>query len=76
MSVSVLDSSVALKWVLQEAGTIKAFAFRDHVRNLIHEIIHLYVFPLIATVFRERCESADAVNSDCKALRDTLHFAL
>lgn len=41
----VLDSSVAVKWVLKEAGTPNAITFRDEVRNKIHEIIAPDVFP-------------------------------
>ena len=45
MSLYVLDSSVAVKWALPEIGASKALAFRDDVRNKIHEIIAPDVFP-------------------------------
>ena len=44
MSQFVLDSSVAVKWVLTEAGTPKALAFLDDVRRNIHQIIAPEVF--------------------------------
>ncbi|MDB5340854.1 MAG: PilT protein N-terminal [Planctomycetaceae bacterium] len=44
MSVFVLDSSVAVKWVLSEAGTPKALAFLDEVRKDAHQIIAPDVF--------------------------------
>jgi hypothetical protein len=33
----VLDSSVALKWVLPESDSPKAITLRDHFRNQVHE---------------------------------------
>ena len=45
MSLYVLDSSVAVMWALPEIGAAKALAFRDDVRNKIHEIIAPDVFP-------------------------------
>ncbi len=44
MSLYVLDSSVAVKWVLPEPGSVKALAFRDNILNGIHEIIAPEVF--------------------------------
>ena len=44
MSIFVLDSSVAVKWVLQEAGTAKALALRDDILHQIHEVIAPDVF--------------------------------
>ena len=35
----VLDSSVAVKWVLKEVGTPKALALREDVRAMIHDVI-------------------------------------
>lgn len=40
----VLDTSVAIKWVLPEAGSQKALVLLDDVRNQIHEIIAPDVF--------------------------------
>src|SRR5438105_3903757 len=42
----VLDSSVALKWVLPEADTPKAIALRDDFRNAVHELLSPDVFPV------------------------------
>ena len=44
MSLFVLDSSVAVKWSLPEAGSQKALALRDDARNQIHELIAPEVF--------------------------------
>ena len=41
----VLDSSVALKWVLPEADSAKAIRLRDEYRNGIHELLAPDVFP-------------------------------
>jgi predicted nucleic acid-binding protein len=41
----VLDSSVALKWVLQEADSGKAICLRDEYRNGIHELLAPDIFP-------------------------------
>ena len=35
----VLDSNVAIKWVLPEADTTKAVRFRNEVRRGMHEIL-------------------------------------
>jgi predicted nucleic acid-binding protein len=35
----VLDTSVALKWVLNEPGSSKAIALRSEFRNKIHELV-------------------------------------
>ena len=45
----VLDSSVALKWVLPEADSGKAIRLRDEYKNAIHELIAPDIFtPEIA----------------------------
>ena len=41
----VLDSSVAVKWVLKEIGTPKALALREDVRAMTYEVIVPDVFP-------------------------------
>lgn len=41
----VLDSSVALKWVLTEAESAKAIRLRDEYRNAIHEFLAPDIFP-------------------------------
>jgi predicted nucleic acid-binding protein len=41
----VLDSSVALKWVLPEADSSKATRLRDEYSNGVHELIAPDIFP-------------------------------
>ena len=41
----VLDSSVALKWVLPEADSGKAIRLRDEYRNGVHELLAPDLFP-------------------------------
>jgi predicted nucleic acid-binding protein len=41
----VLDSSVALKWVLPEADSGKALRLRDDYSNGIHELLAPDIFP-------------------------------
>ena len=41
----VLDSSVAVKWVLPEVNSDKATQLRDDFRNHVHELISPDVFP-------------------------------
>jgi predicted nucleic acid-binding protein len=41
----VLDSSVALKWVLPEADSGKAIRLRDEYSNGIHELLAPDIFP-------------------------------
>ncbi len=41
----VLDSSVALKWVLAEAESGKAIRLRDEYRNGLHEFLAPDIFP-------------------------------
>jgi predicted nucleic acid-binding protein len=42
----VLDSSVALKWVLPERDTGKAIALRDDYRNNVHTLVAPSTFPV------------------------------
>ena len=42
----VLDSSVAVKWVLPEVDTGKALRFRDDFRNAVHELIAPDIFTV------------------------------
>lgn len=44
MSRYVLDSSVAVKWVIPEQDSAQALALQDAVRNGVHEIIAPDVF--------------------------------
>jgi predicted nucleic acid-binding protein len=41
----VLDSSVALKWVLPEADSAKAIRLRDGYSNGLHELLAPDIFP-------------------------------
>ena len=41
----ILDSSVALKWVLPEADSGRAVRLRDEYRNGIHELLAPDLFP-------------------------------
>ena len=41
----VLDSSVALKWVLPEADSAKALRLRDEYSNGLHELLAPDIFP-------------------------------
>lgn len=41
----VLDSSVALKWVLPEADSGRAIRLRDEYRNGLHELLAPDIFP-------------------------------
>jgi predicted nucleic acid-binding protein len=41
----VLDSSVALKWVIAEADSGRALRLRDEYRNGIHELLAPDLFP-------------------------------
>lgn len=42
----VLDASVAIKWALPEADSLKALALRDDYRNAIHELIAPDIFQI------------------------------
>ena len=42
----VLDSSVALKWVLPEIDSDKADRLRDDFRNAVHDLLAPDVFPI------------------------------
>ena len=42
----ILDSSVAVKWVLVEPYSDKANLLRDDFRNAIHELLSTDVFPV------------------------------
>jgi predicted nucleic acid-binding protein len=42
----VLDSSVALKWVLPEPDSAKAIKLRDDFQAALHELLSLDVFPV------------------------------
>jgi predicted nucleic acid-binding protein len=43
---SVLDSNIALKWVLTEVDSDKARRLRAEFQNQIHELIAPDVFPV------------------------------
>src|SRR3954453_9150931 len=42
----VLDSSVAIKWVLREKGTPKAVRLRNEFRQGLHELLSPDIFPV------------------------------
>ncbi len=42
----ILDSSVAVKWVIKEIFTDKALLLRDDFKNKIHELFSLDIFPI------------------------------
>lgn len=42
----VLDSSIAVKWVIAEADTAKAIRLRDDIRSGAHEVIAPDIFPV------------------------------
>jgi predicted nucleic acid-binding protein len=42
----VIDSNVALKWVLPEQHTDKAIQLRDDFRNAVHELLSPDIFPV------------------------------
>jgi predicted nucleic acid-binding protein len=42
----VLDSNVAIKWVLPEADTPKAVRFRNEIRQGTHEILAPDIYPM------------------------------
>jgi predicted nucleic acid-binding protein len=42
----ILDSCVALKWILKEIDTDKALQLRDDFRNGIHELLAPDIFPV------------------------------
>jgi predicted nucleic acid-binding protein len=52
----VLDSSVALKWVLPEPDTAKAVRLRDGYRNAVHELLAPDFFPVEAAHALARAE--------------------
>ena len=42
----VLDSNIAVKWMLPEPDSAEAMALRDDLRNKIHELLAPDVFPV------------------------------
>lgn len=62
----VLDSSVALKWVLAEAESAKAIRLRDEYSNGIHELLAPDIFPseiangLVSAERQNRIRSGEA----------------
>lgn len=70
----VLDSNVAIKWVLPEADTPQAIAIRDDFRRGVHELIAPDVLPVEVAHALTRAERRGVIpNSDSKAkLADVL----
>ena len=51
----VLDSNIALKWVLTEADSFKARASKRSFKTRIHELLAPDIFPIeVATGLRRR----------------------
>ncbi len=68
MTPCVLDSSVAVKWALPEIGAAIALAFRDDVRNKIHEIIAPDGFPSEVPHALTKAERMKVIPITCLAL--------
>ena len=58
----VLDSSVALKWVLNEADSPKALSLRDDFRSNIHELCGPNIFPVEVAHALTRAERKGILN--------------
>lgn len=65
----VLDASVAIKWALPEADSLKALALRDDYRNAIHELIAPDIFQIEVAHALTRAERS--VHSDRLADRQS-----
>ena len=58
----VLDSSVALKWLLPEPHTDKALRLRDDARNSVHEFLAPDIFPLEVLNSLTKAERTKRIN--------------
>ena len=74
MSLFVLDSSVAIKWVLPEEHSDKALALRDEIARGIHQIIAPDVFAseIAHTLTRAERKNIIAVGEASKLVSDIL----
>jgi predicted nucleic acid-binding protein len=80
----VLDSSVALKWVLPEPDSPKAIRLRDDFHNALHELVAPDIFPVEIGHALTRAERQlriqppngwagwQSIMSDCPALSPSL----
>jgi predicted nucleic acid-binding protein len=77
MSILVLDSSVAVKWVLKEAGTSKALALRDDILHQVHEVIapDVFVSEVAHALPKAERQKIIPVGDAQKHLADILQFA-
>jgi predicted nucleic acid-binding protein len=57
----VLDSNVALKWVLKEPDSAKAIRIRDEFRQGIHQLLAPDVFPIEVAHAIARAERRGAI---------------
>lgn len=55
----VLDASVAFKWLVTEADSVKALRLRDDFRNGIHELLAPDVLPIEVAHALTRAERQD-----------------
>lgn len=58
----VLDSSVAVKWVLPESGSDKAIQLRDEFRQGLHELLAPDVLPIEVGHALTRAERAGRIS--------------
>jgi predicted nucleic acid-binding protein len=72
----VLDSCVALKWVLPESDSDKAIQVRDDANAGIHELFapDIYDCLYLALAERERCKHLTADDRLIRALQPTFPF--
>lgn len=58
----ILDSSVAVKWVIHETDTAKALGLRDDFRNGVHELLALDIFAIEVAHALTRAERQKRIN--------------
>jgi len=73
----VLDSNIALKWVLPEADSAKAIALRDDFRSKVHELISPDILPVEVAHALTRAERKGILQPGEAAVRlsRVLHFS-
>jgi predicted nucleic acid-binding protein len=77
MSLYVLDSSVAVKWALKEAGTPKALALRDDIQHQIHQVIapDVFVSEVAHALTKAERQKIIPIGDAQRHLTDILKFA-
>lgn len=77
MSLFVLDSSVAVKWVLKEAGTQKALVLRNDIQRQIHEVIapDVFVSEVAHALTKAESQKLIPIGDAQKHLADILKFS-